>query len=338
MSVKTGDCSPVWLRGTLWTLIALACALQAYEIPNRGIDPDELEHLHAAFCVWRGDVPYRDFFEHHGPALYYCVWPLFKLCGPQLIVLWLARLTMWCCSLATLLVTGRLARRWGGDRAGLLAMALLAWTSVFHAKGIELRPDVPAMLLLMLAVSQIDYATGGGSWRRFLYVGMLAGLAMLFTQKSIVPAAGIAVAACLARIVTRDSASESIRTILMRVAVPMAAGIAVVWGTAALLFSIAGAAGDFWYSTWYQLWIWPVRSSRWDHLRPTLAGDLTVWAAAVVEIAVVLKEFRAVETWQEQRGVAAMIAAAGLRKFRAGSIAAPVTASRNQSSGSFEDP
>jgi hypothetical protein len=309
MPVTTGDSSPVWLRGTLWTLIGLACALQAYEIPNRGIDPDELEHLHAAYCVWRGDLPYRDFFEHHGPALYYLVWPLFKLCGPQLVVLWLARLTMWCCSLATLAVIGQLARRWGGDRTGLLAMGMLAWTTVFHGKGIELRPDVPAMLLLSLAVSQFTYATGGGSWRRFLYVGMLAGLAMLFTQKSIVPAAGIGIAACLARIITRDPAAESIGTVLARVVVPMAAGIAVIWGTTALLFSTAGAAGDLWHSTWYQLWVWPVRSSRWEHFRPTLASDFTVWAAAAVEIAVALRNFRAPETWKEQRGAAAMIAA-----------------------------
>jgi 4-amino-4-deoxy-L-arabinose transferase-like glycosyltransferase len=297
------------VRIGLWGLITIACAMQAYEIRNRGVDPDELEHLHAAYCVSRGQVPYRDFFEHHGPALYYVMLPVFKLCGPQLSVLWLGRLAMWCCSLATLFLTGRLARRFGGERAGLLAMALLAWTTVFHSKGIELRPDVPAMLLLILAVGQFTYATGGGSWRRFLYVGLLAGLAMLFTQKSIVPAAGIALAACLARLVTRDPQSESTGTILARVIVPVAAGIALIWGVAALVFATAGAAGNFWYSTWYQLWIWPVRSSRWEYLRPTLAGDFTVWVAALIEIGSLLKRFRASETWKDQAGVIAVTAA-----------------------------
>src|SRR5258708_3479753 len=135
---------PGWMRLALASAIVLACALQAWEIPNRGIDPDELEHLHAAYCVSRGDVPYRDFFEHHGPALYYAALPLFKMCGPQLSVLWLARTAMWCCSLTALWLSGSLARRWAGDRAALLAMCLLAWTTVFHGKGIELRPDVPA--------------------------------------------------------------------------------------------------------------------------------------------------------------------------------------------------
>jgi hypothetical protein len=299
-------------RAVLWCLIAAACALQAYELQNRGIDPDELEHVHAAFCVWSGEVPYRDFFEHHAPALYYLVLPLFKLFGAQISILWASRALMYGCSLATLWLSGRLARRWAGDRAALLAMALLAWTTVVHAKGVELRPDVPAMLLVLVAVGQFEYATGGGSWRRFLRIGLLLGLAMLFTQKSIVPAAGIAVAACLARLITRSPESERATTVLARVLIPIVAGIAVVWGTAAALFATVGAFNDFWRSTWYQLWIWPVRSNRWENLRPTLAGDLTVWVAAIIEIGVVLRNWRKSETWRQQHGAVAVVATIGV--------------------------
>jgi hypothetical protein len=132
---------------------------------------------------------------------------------------------------------------------------------------------------------------------------------MLFTQKSIVPAAGISAAACLARLVSRSPESESATTVLARVIVPIVAGIAVVWGMSSALFAMAGAVNYFWHSTWYQLWIWPVRSNRWEHLRPTLAGDLTVWIAALVEICVVLRNWSKSETWQEQRGAAAVVAA-----------------------------
>ena len=308
--MTAGESFPGWIRGALWGLLIAAGVLQAFEIPNRGIDPDELEHLHAAYCVWSGEVPYRDFFEHHAPALYYLLMPLFWLSGPQLSVLWAGRVVMFGCSLATLWFTGRLARRWAGDRAGLLAMTLLAWTTVFHSKGIELRPDVPAMLLLVLAIGQFDFATGGGSWRRFLALGLLLGLAMLFTQKSIVPAAAIAAAACLARLLTRSREMENAATVLARVTVPIAAGVAIIWGIASALFATAGAVHDFWYSTWYQLWIWPVHSNRWENLRPALAGDLTVWVAAIVEICVVLRQWRRGETWQQQRGAAAIVAAA----------------------------
>jgi len=73
----------------------------------RGIDPDELEHLHAAFCVWRGDLPYRDFFEHHAPALYWLAWPLFIVHGPHLGTLWWLRGVMWLCTGCTALLISR---------------------------------------------------------------------------------------------------------------------------------------------------------------------------------------------------------------------------------------
>jgi hypothetical protein len=297
------------VRWCLWGLVGLACALQAYEIPNRSIDPDELEHLHAAFCVWNGEVPYRDFFEHHAPALYYLTWPLFQLFGPNLSVLWGARCLMFCCSLTALWLTSRLARRWAGEPAGLLAAVLLAWTSVFQVKGIELRPDVPAMLLLLLAVVVLNDSGREASRRSYIAVGLLCGLALLFTQKSVIPAAGIGAAMCVSRLLNRAPVTESMLTALARVVVPIVAGVAAVWGIASLLFAAAGAADDFWYSTWYQLWIWPIRSSRWEYLRPTLAGDLAVWATAAIEMGFVARQWREAETWKHHRGAIAVVVA-----------------------------
>ena len=43
---------------------------------NRSIDPDESQHLHVAWLVAQGQVPYRDFWEHHLPLFHYGVAPL----------------------------------------------------------------------------------------------------------------------------------------------------------------------------------------------------------------------------------------------------------------------
>ena len=43
------------------------------------LQADDLEHLHAAFFVANGDVPYRDFFEHHHPLLWYLLAPVVKI-------------------------------------------------------------------------------------------------------------------------------------------------------------------------------------------------------------------------------------------------------------------
>lgn len=263
-------------RRLLWCVLIFVCSLSAYEIPGRGIDPDEFEHLHAGFLVFRGEVPYRDFFEHHGPLFYYALLPLFRLFGPELAVLWWGRLVMGLCSLATLALAARIARQVGGPPAGLIAATLLAATSIFHAKGIELRPDVPATLLITGCVALA--LESQAAWKRWILIGTLAGLATLFTQKSIVVVAGLTLAAMV-----REVSTGSLKHAL-RIPLAVALGGAIAWSAALAAFAIAGAAGDLVHGTVVQLLTWPVRSQRWDQLRPTLVADLTVWIAGCAGI------------------------------------------------------
>lgn len=260
----------------LWIALVLACSLQTIEIRFRGIDPDEFEHLHAAYEVYRGQVPYRDFFEHHGPLLYYAVQPAFWIGGPEISALWWGRFAMWCCSLGILALTASVTTKIAGSQLGLPAATLLAWTSIFHAKGIELRPDVPAALLLMAGVVLV--LAPAADWRRWLAAGVLCGLATLFTQKSIVLAAGLALAVCVQEVVARRH-----RQWLLPIAAFSIGGL-FSWCLAVAAFSAQGAASEFVQRTIVQLVTWPVRSGRWEHLRPTLAADLTVWAAAIAAI------------------------------------------------------
>jgi hypothetical protein len=62
--------------------IALLLTLGAYFwrlhlLRVRGFDPDEFEHLHAAWYISKGMLPYRDFFEHHTPWLHFFLAPFF---------------------------------------------------------------------------------------------------------------------------------------------------------------------------------------------------------------------------------------------------------------------
>jgi hypothetical protein len=278
-------------RLPLWIALALGCGLLAFEVRWRGIDPDEFEHLHAGYLVFRGEVPYRDYFEHHGPLLYYVVQPLFQICGPELTVLWWARGAMWLCSLGTLWLTAVIARRAGDAPTPLIAATLLVWTTIFQAKGIELRPDVPATLLLTAAAAMIVERPAG--FLRWLLVGLLAGLATLFTQKCIVPIAALTVAACLRECFA--GAPCRIGTIVLAIA----GGGGIVWGATYCAFASAGAADQFIRGTVTLLAAWPMRSSTAAYLRPTLAADATLWFAAAVEIASQLRTIGWRLAWKE---------------------------------------
>lgn len=281
--------------------------LWASQISDRGIDPDELEHLHAAFCVSQGQLPYRDFFEHHAPALYFAAWPAFALFGPTLQTLWVLRGTMW---LITGLTALRLARpprvapgsltphTFTSPTVNSLAGLFFLGTTVAVAKGLEFRPDVPATGLLAwvlwLTLDHPDPAVGQGSPSpgsprlrvplpplpqiplRALLVALCAGLATLFTQKAIVPLAALSAALTLQGLVTRQW-----RDVLWRI-VPITFGVAIAWIATGLLFTCLGAGPVFFDSTIAQLWRWPLRSGTWPHLRPTLAADGWFWALALL--------------------------------------------------------
>ncbi len=59
-------------------LVALPLLLRLALVERRGFNPDELEHLHFAWNVSTGKVPYRDYFDHHTPALHYALAPLLR--------------------------------------------------------------------------------------------------------------------------------------------------------------------------------------------------------------------------------------------------------------------
>ena len=59
-----------WLTGAVLAFLALGIALRLENIEHAEFEVDELQHLHGAYMVSRGAVPYRDFFEHHTPLFY----------------------------------------------------------------------------------------------------------------------------------------------------------------------------------------------------------------------------------------------------------------------------
>src|SRR2546428_647163 len=60
---------PVYVIPTL--LILSPYIWRLWVLEERAFDQDELEHLHNVWCISKGMIPYRDFFESHTPWLHY---------------------------------------------------------------------------------------------------------------------------------------------------------------------------------------------------------------------------------------------------------------------------
>jgi 4-amino-4-deoxy-L-arabinose transferase-like glycosyltransferase len=175
----------------LGPLIVLLLVARLHLIVVRLYDPDEFEHLHAGYCVAQGLLPYRDFFEHHGPATYYLSAILVRVFGAELKLLTVHRLVSLVFVLAALLGTWKMARRLFGRVAALVAVSWVLTCPWFAEKSVEWRPDVPAMALATWAVWLLACKRGSGL-AAFL-AGLLFGLGTLFTQKTAALMVGVIV-------------------------------------------------------------------------------------------------------------------------------------------------
>ena len=189
---------------------ALSLALAAYFwrlylLRVRFFDGDEFEHLHAAWCISKGLVPYRDFFEHHTPWLHFFLAQFFRFYDVDTKVadaqafLFFARTWMWIFAGVILVLTFWLGRLWRDARVGCVAALFLGNTLMFLDKTIEVRPDVPSVAFWLACLVAVvcgirEEASGRKSRWRFAWSGIFLGAAVMCTQKMLFALPGFGLA------------------------------------------------------------------------------------------------------------------------------------------------
>lgn len=146
-----------------------------------GFNEDELQHLHAAWLVGQGQIPYRDYFDHHPPLFHFAAAPIMSAVGTNYILLFaITRLLAITVAVGCALLFSRLTPKSAGRSVMLLSGALVVVSRpsdiLFY-----FRPDSIAMLLVLAAVAMTL------SRRRpalsALASGACLGTAVFFTQK-----------------------------------------------------------------------------------------------------------------------------------------------------------
>jgi len=163
-------------------LIALILALSAF----RFFDGDEIEHVHSAWYVLNGAVPYVDFFEHHHALLWYLLAPALAVLPEAAWTLVALRLAFFLLVPATAWATYRLARECGAGReAAWLGVFLLLSMSTFVYVAIEIRPDVPQVLFGVISAIHFVRMLRAQRARDAVLCGVHAAAAFLFLQKAV---------------------------------------------------------------------------------------------------------------------------------------------------------
>lgn len=90
------------------------------------INVDELEHLRASWLISLGDIPYRDFWEHHHPLMWFLFAPLMKIIPENIyIATYLTRIICFIVSCGSTLIIYKMAKRFfGGKQNALLCLCL----------------------------------------------------------------------------------------------------------------------------------------------------------------------------------------------------------------------
>jgi len=167
-----------WLVGIF---ITAALVLRILLIPDREMDEDELQHLHAAREIFKGFLPYKDFFEHHMPLLQYLLGGIYFIFGETAKVIIGGRVFMFLLVVVGMVYFFKLLKTYTGQIERWIGLLILLYLPIFQEVTLEIRPDVPALVCL---IAGVYYLLSSLRFAKFL-AGFLFGLGFCFTQKTI---------------------------------------------------------------------------------------------------------------------------------------------------------
>lgn len=167
-------------------LILVAFFIRIPILKIRYFDPDEFQHLHGARQIYYGNIPYRDYFDHHTPLLHFILTLLYPVFGEEVRILFAGRFIMLLFTGLILFITFILAKRLYDTYTGFLAILFLSYVLIFLEKTIEIRPDVLAVVFWL---SSIFFMVKGIQEKQkpkyFILSGLFMGSAIMSTQKMI---------------------------------------------------------------------------------------------------------------------------------------------------------
>ena len=173
--------------GIVFYLVAVAVfyALVTAYFPTQ--NGDNIEHIHSSFMVAIGQVPYRDFFQHHNPLLWYLFAPLTKLFEYDTTIAEVACLVSLLVFLKSLVYVYRIVYELYNDKFWGLAAAAMVAAPGYKLYAIDLRPDNYMIFCLMgglyYFIRYLKYHKGKELTIAFVWMTV----SFLFAQKALFP-------------------------------------------------------------------------------------------------------------------------------------------------------
>lgn len=269
-------------------LLASGAAAVALAL-RRFLQMDEFVFVRSAWLVARGEVPYRDFFDHHTPLFYTLLAPVVGALPERAGTMIAMRIAVLPLLAALVAASWRLSRAWASPRAAAAATLLLVAYPAFVTRALEIRPDLLAAACFLGAA--VCLARPGGAGAAF-GAGLLVAAALLATQKSAHYLWGVALLGLWAPPREQDAAGARWRRRLAFLAGGSAPALVVL-----LVLGGLGALAPFWEQNVALALQWQLDATT-GSVAGTLREAIAVWplwalaTAAGVVVAIVARARR----------------------------------------------
>lgn len=150
------------------------------------LERDEIEHIYSSWLVYKGEVPYSDFFQHHHPLLWYIFAPVFLVGGESIFSVILIRTISFSFFLGTLVLVYKSAvELTGSKKMALYSLTAILSFDFFSRVFLTVRPDG---LMTLLAVGSfyhflLFFKTHKN--RNLLFSGILLAFSFMALQKAV---------------------------------------------------------------------------------------------------------------------------------------------------------
>lgn len=117
---------------------------------NKGNGIDEREHLYSTIQILNGKIPYRDFFQHHHPLLWYSFAPIAYFFQESANIIYASRIFILGFNILTCVFVYKISRlcllpRW----ISICSVVLYVTNDIVLSKGIDFRPDNPMITMFI---------------------------------------------------------------------------------------------------------------------------------------------------------------------------------------------
>lgn len=155
-----------------------------------GLFVDLIEHIRASYFIQKGLIPYKDFFEHHNPLLWFVLSPLTYMLEGNMIIIPLARtfsvLGYLTCIYITYVINKKfLYGKKVAEYSVLFLLAVPIWGDIAN-----IRPDIFMMICFLCALYLFYGYMENKKVSKLIGCYTLLSVSFLFLQKILFPAFG----------------------------------------------------------------------------------------------------------------------------------------------------